>query len=76
MTAVAMDEEDHPGELRGRREEKRREVGPAATYLAAARTSGGRSGDGEGGGGAWRGVAAWGSWLCPCRPERSDPKHI
>jgi hypothetical protein len=49
---------------------------PAAAYLAAARTSGGRSGGGEGGSGAWRGVAAGGSWLRPCRPERSDPKHI
>jgi hypothetical protein len=53
----------------GRRKGER--WGLAATFLAAARTSGDRSGGGEGGD-AQRWVAAGGDRLRPCRPERSD----
>jgi hypothetical protein len=64
----AMWESREGGERR-----KRERWDLAAAFLAAAQTSSDRSGGGEvGGGGARRWVAAGGSRLCPCRPERSD----
>jgi hypothetical protein len=63
----AMWESREGGERR-----KRERWDLAAAFLAAAQTSSDRSGGGEVGGGARRWVAAGGSRLCPCRPERSD----
>ena len=57
-----------PSEGEGEERREKGEAEPAAAFLAAARTSGSRSGDGETGEKGWEGAAALGVWVPPEPP--------